>query len=40
MGTLCNELGDVYLLEQPWLQLIYYTIYLPYGHNFKQVDEV
>ena len=37
--TPCWELDDVDLLEKPWLQSIYYTICLSYGHNFRELDE-
>ena len=33
--TLCNELGDVDLSEQPWPQLMCYISYEPHGHNFR-----
>ena len=36
MKTLYNELGDTDFPEQPWLQLICYTIYLLHGHNFRR----
>ena len=40
METLCDKLSSVNLLEQLWLQLMYYTACLPHDHNFREVDEV
>jgi len=32
----CKIDSEIYgLVEQPWLQLMYYAIYLPCGHNFR-----
>jgi len=34
--TLCDELSDIDLSEQPWPQLIYCASYEPHGHNFRE----
>ena len=36
--TLYNELSDINFLEQLWLQLMCYTIYLLCGCNFRELE--